>query len=129
MEYVALVTVLALLQYLGFGAAVGRARGRFGVKAPAVTGHEVFERYFRVQQNTLELLVVLLPALWLFAQYVDATWAAVLGAVYLVGRQVYFTGYVRDPARRELGFGLTALPIVALLLGALVGIVRNLMGA
>jgi hypothetical protein len=129
MEYVALVSVLALLQYVAFGTAVSRARGKYGVKAPAVAGHEVFERYFRVQQNTLELLVVMLPALWLFAWYVDARWAAGLGAVYLVGRQLYFTGYVRDPAKREVGFGLTALPILVLLIGSLVALVGRLVGA
>ena len=128
MEYVAIVSALALLQYLVFGSAVGWARGKYAVKAPAVTGHEVFERYFRVQQNTLELLVVLLPSLWLFARYVDARWSAVLGAVYVVGRLLYFAGYVRDPARRELGFVLSFLPIVVLVLGALAGAVVRLVG-
>ncbi len=123
MQYVAAVSLLALLQYVAFGMAVAYARGRYGVKAPAIAGHEVFERYFRVQQNTLELIVVLLPSLWLFAQYVDSRWAAGLGVVYLVGRTVYFMGYVRDPAKREIGFALTALPIVALLAGALIGVV------
>ena len=56
MEYVALVSGLALLQYIAFGMLVGKARGKYGVKAPAITGNDVFERYFRVQQNTLELL-------------------------------------------------------------------------
>jgi hypothetical protein len=129
MQYVAAVSLLALIQYVAFGMAVAYARGRYGVKAPAITGHEVFERYFRVQQNTLELIVVLLPALWLFAQYVDAGWAAALGVVYLVGRTVYFFGYVRDPAKREIGFALTALPIVALLVGALIGVVVESMRA
>jgi len=122
MQYVAAVSLLALIQYVAFGMAVGYARGKYGVNAPAITGHEVFERYFRVQQNTLELIVVLLPALWLFAQYVHPGWAAGLGVVYLVGRTLYFLGYVRDPAKRELGFALTALPIVALLVGALIGV-------
>jgi uncharacterized MAPEG superfamily protein len=125
MDYVAIVALLALLQYVAFGMAVGHARAKYGVKAPSIAGHEVFERYFRVQQNTLELIVVLLPALWLFAQYVDAAWAAALGVVYLVGRTLYFFGYVRDPAKRELGFALTALPIVVLLLGALIGAVSG----
>lgn len=124
MSYVAIVGLLALLQFVFFGMAVGHARGKYGVKAPAVTGHEVFERYFRVQQNTLELLVVLLPALWLFALYVSAPWAALLGGVYLVGRALYFTGYVKDPARRETGFAVSILPVLALLIGALVGAVR-----
>jgi glutathione S-transferase len=129
MELVAIVSVLALLQYIAFGTAVARARVRYGVQAPAVTGHEVFERHFRVQQNTLELLVVLLPSLWLFATYVDATWAAVAGAVYLVGRLLYFSGYVRDPAKRELGFGLSLVPVLVLLVGALIGAGARLVGA
>lgn len=122
MHFVALVGLLALLQYLVFGALVGRARGKYGVKAPAVTGHEVFERYFRVQQNTLELLVAFLPALWLFALYVSATWAVVLGAVYLVGRVLFLRGYVADPSKREIGFGLSFLPILVLVVGALIGV-------
>jgi glutathione S-transferase len=126
MHFVALVGVLALLQYLVFGMLVGRARGKYGVKAPAIAGHEVFERYFRVQQNTLELLVVFLPALWLFALYASAMWAAILGVVYLVGRVLYFRGYVADPAKREIGFGLSFLPILGLVLGALVGVLLPL---
>jgi glutathione S-transferase len=127
MEYVAVVIVLALLQYIVFGALVGRARGRYGVKAPAVTGNEVFERYFRVQQNTLELLVAFVPAAWLFGAYVDPRWAALLGLVYLAGRVLYLRGYVADPARRELGFSLSVLPIAVLLLGALWGAARRLL--
>jgi len=121
MDIVAIVAVLALMQYIYFAILVGRARGRFGVNGPAVTGHPVFERYFRVQMNTLELLIALLPGLWLFAHYVSPTWAAVLGAVYLVGRLVYLRSYVADPAKRGPGFGLSMLPIFALLIGALIG--------
>lgn len=117
MHLVYLVMGLALLQFFGFGAAVGAARGRYGVKAPATSGHEVFERYFRVQMNTLELLVLLLPSLALYAYYVSARWAAVLGLVYLVGRFVYFATYVKDPAKRSLGFGLSMLPILVLMVG------------
>jgi len=128
MEGVAVVILLALLQFAVFGMLVGRARGRYGVKAPATTGHEVFERYFRVQQNTLEQLVVFVPAAWLFATYVSPTGATILGAVYLVGRTLYLRGYVADPARREIGFALSALPVVVLLLGAAWGVVRRLAG-
>lgn len=120
MDLVTIVLVLALLQYFVFGMLVGAARGKYGVKAPAVTGNEVFERYFRVQMNTLELLVILVPSLWLFGQYVSATWAAILGAVYLVGRIVYLKAYVADPARRSAGFGLSALPILVMVVGVLV---------
>jgi uncharacterized MAPEG superfamily protein len=126
MEYVAFVILLALIQYVVFGVLVGRARGRYGVKAPAVTGHEVFERYHRVHQNTLELLVVFVPAIWLFGTYLSPSWAAGLGLVYLVGRVLYLRGYVADAAKREFGFGVSMLPIIALLVGALWGIAGRL---
>ena len=127
MEPVAVVIVLALVQYVAFGMLVGWARGKYGVKAPAVTGHEVFDRYFRVHQNTLELLVVFVPAIWLFGLYVDPTWAALLGLVYVVARVLYLRGYVADPAKREVGFTLSILPVFVLLAGALWGAGRRLM--
>ena len=126
MEYVAVVILLALLQYVVFGALVGRARGLYGVKAPAVTGHEIFERYFRVHYNTLEMLVAFVPAIWLFGTYVSPSWAAGLGLVYLVGRVLYLRGYVADPAKREIGFGLSVLPIIVLIVGALWGAAQQL---
>ena len=112
MEFVAIVTVLALLQYVCFAILVGQARGKFGVNGPAVTGHPVFERYFRVQMNTLELLIALLPGLWLFAHYVSPTWAAAPRRRLPVGRFVYLRSYVADPTKRGVGFGLSMLPIL-----------------
>jgi len=50
---------------------VGRARGKYKVKAPATTGDPAFERAFRVQMNTLESAVAFLPVLWLFAAFVE----------------------------------------------------------
>lgn len=127
MAYVNIVTALALLQFIVFGFFVGSARGRYGVKAPAITGHEIFERYFRVQQNTLEQLVVFVPALYLFSHYFNPLWGAVMGIVYLVGRVLYAMSYVTAPAKRGPGFGLTFLPIVILVFGGLVGAIRELM--
>ncbi len=124
MALVNLVIVLALLQFFAFGAAVGKARGTYRVAAPATTGHEMFERYYRVQMNTLELLVMLLPALWLFAHYVSPATAAGLGVLYLIGRLVYFVSYVKDPKTRSLGFALSGGPILLLMLGALYGAAR-----
>ena len=126
MSLVYIVMGLALVQYLYFGFAVGGARGRYGVSAPATTGNEVFERYFRVQMNTLELLVVLIPALPLFAWYLSPRWAAGLGGVYLVGRFLYFYGYVKDPAKRSTGFLLSFLPLAVLLLGGIGGAIAAL---
>lgn len=124
MPYVALVTVLALLEFQGFGLMVARARGQFGIKAPATTGNEVFERYFRVQMNTLEQLVLFLPSLWIFAYFVSPIWAAALGAVFIIGRAIYAAAYIRDPRTRALGFALTALPTLLMLLGIAVWAVR-----
>jgi glutathione S-transferase len=121
MDFVAVVAALALLEYMIISTLTGQARGRYGVKAPAVTGHPIFERWMRVQQNTIEQLVVFLPALFLFAGYVSRPWAAVLGLVFIVGRAIYARSYVADPDSRSLGFGLTFIPNVILVLGALLG--------
>jgi uncharacterized membrane protein YecN with MAPEG domain len=121
MDFTAVVAALALLEYLVIGILTGQARGKYGVKAPAVSGHPIFERWFRVQQNTLEQLVVFLPALFLFASYVSATWAGWLGLVFIVGRALYARSYVADPDSRTLGFTLTFVPNVVLVIGALIG--------
>lgn len=114
MNLVHLVALLAVVQFFAFGMLVGVARGRYGVPAPAITGHEQFERVFRVQMNTLEQLVCFLPALLIAAQYHPQTWVAGLGAVYLVGRLVYRQAYLADPKKRSIGFLLTALPTLVL---------------
>ncbi len=124
MAYVNIVTILAVLQFIVFGFKVGSARERFGVKAPAISGNENFERYFRVQQNTLEQLVAFLPGIYLFGHYWNPLWAAGLGVVFLIGREMYSMGYVKDPAKRGAGFGVSALPVVVLLVGALIGAIR-----
>jgi glutathione S-transferase len=126
MELVAIVIVLALMEFVAFGMLVGRARGTYGVKAPAMSGHEVFDRYFRVHYNTMEVLIIFVPAIWLFGLYLDPRWAAGLGAIYLVGRIVYFRDYVADPAGRGKGFGMSMLPVLTLLIGALIGAGRAL---
>ncbi|HVN99457.1 MAG TPA: MAPEG family protein [Steroidobacteraceae bacterium] len=125
MVWVDIVGLLAVIQLVVFITLVGGARGRYGVVAPATTGHPVFERYYRVQMNTVEILLVLLPALWLAAKYWSPKYAAILGAIYLVGRVVYLVSYVRDPARRSFGYTLSSAPAIALLVGALIGAIRS----
>jgi len=120
MPYVAIVTVVALLQFFWFGWQVGVARGKYNIPAPAITGNDMFERHFRVQMNTQEQLLVFLPALWIFASFISPLWAAVLGAIFIIGRGVYATTYVRDPKSRSIGFALTAIPNLLLLLGILI---------
>jgi len=125
--WVHLVVLLALVEFFLFGFAVARARARYNVPAPAIAGHEVFERYFRVQANTLEQLLVFVPSILLFGHYLNPYLAAALGVLFLIGRAVYFRGYVRSAQGRHLGFLLTALPNLALLLGAIIGTLRALL--
>jgi len=86
MAWVAIVIIIALFEFFGFGIAVARARGRYQCPAPATTGHEMFERYYRVQMNTLEQLVIFMPAIVLFAWGLGPHWAAAAGAVWIIGR-------------------------------------------
>ncbi len=127
MEFVAIVIVLALLQYFVFGLLVGRARAKFDVHAPAVTGHPVFERYYRVHQNTLELMIMFIPAVVLFGYWVRPDLGAGIGFVYVIGRVIYLRAYISDPARRGLGFGLSVLPILILLIGGGIAAVLSLL--
>lgn len=110
MEAVVIVTVLALMQYMYFGIQVGGAHQKFSIKAPSMSGDPQFDRVYRVHQNTLEQLIVLIPALWMYAHYVNPYWGAGMGAVYLIGRFIYRAEYIKDPASRTLGFSLSFLP-------------------
>jgi glutathione S-transferase len=122
MNLVNLVIALALLQFFIFCMAVGKARATYKIEAPATTGNEVFERYFRVQMNTLEMLIIFVPAILMFARYVNAYWAAGLGVVYLIGRTLYFRGYVKAPAKRSMGYLFSGGPTIILLVGAIIGV-------
>jgi glutathione S-transferase len=110
MEAVVIVTVLALMQYMYFGIQVGGAHQKFGILAPSMSGDPEFDRVYRVHQNSLEQLIVLIPALWMYAHYVNPLWGAGMGAVYLIGRFIYRAEYIKDPASRTLGFALSFLP-------------------
>jgi uncharacterized membrane protein YecN with MAPEG domain len=129
MTLVYVVMMIALIEYFAFGLAVGRARGRYGVQAPATTGHPDFERYYRIQMNTLEQLMVFVPSLWVFGTYVSAGWAAGLGAVFVVGRLLYFVGYSKAANKRFAGFGISALAVTVLMIGGLAGAVLALLRA
>jgi glutathione S-transferase len=121
MNLVAVVAALAVLEYVVILLLTGQARGRFGVAAPATTGHPEFERYFRVQQNTLEQMIVFLPGIFLFANYVSPGFASLLGFGFIVGRILYARGYIADPAKRGTGFIISFVSSLLLLLGGLIG--------
>lgn len=117
MTFVILVTILMLVQFMYFGFKVGAARGTGNVQAPAMSGDPHFERCNRVHMNTLEQLIVTLPAMWMCAVYFRIDAAAILGAVFIVGRFLYASGYIADPAKRSTGMmiGFFATCILLLL--------------
>ncbi len=123
MEYVAIVTLLLLIQYTIYSMLCGMARGKDTVVAPATSGDEAYERAFRVQMNTLEQLAVTLPAMWICALFFSPLWAAGLGVVFMLGRLLYRQAYTKDPATRGpgmmIGFFANMVMIVLGMWGAL----------
>ena len=124
----ALATLLTVVLLVVAMVAVGRARSRYGIKAPATVGNVDFERVFRVQMNTLESTVLFLPCLWLAAQYWNPTWAGAIGLVWVLARVIYAITYARG-MNRSLGFGLgmaaNAVLLVAAAWGVLVAMSRG----
>jgi glutathione S-transferase len=117
-HFTALVTLLAILFYFYTSILVSRARGKFGVKLPAISGNVDFERVFRAQMNTLEWMPIFLPALWLFAIYINDAIAAIIGLVWIVGRILYVLGYAKATEKRGPGFAIQSVAAIALWLGA-----------
>jgi len=126
-EYTALVIIVALVEYVIFMAACGKARIKYKIQAPAVSGNEMFERYFRVQQNTLEQLVIFIPSILLCSYYFHAVAAAIVGIFFVIGRAIYFKHYIADPSARGPGMMITFIANVLLLAGALAGSVLSLL--
>jgi hypothetical protein len=118
-----LVTVMNMLLLAAILVAVGRARGRFGIHAPAMTGPPEFERVLRVHGNTLENTVLFLPCLWLCVPYWGALWPGVVGLVWIVARAWYAQAYASG-GNRGPGFTIAIVANAILLLGALVGVLR-----
>jgi glutathione S-transferase len=117
-NYTAIVTLLAVLFYFYTSIEVAKARAKFGVKVPAISGQPDFERVFRVQMNTLEWLPIFLPSLWLFAVYINDAVAAAIGLLWIFGRILYFRGYIKAAEKRSNGFLIQTLAAGVLLIGA-----------
>jgi uncharacterized MAPEG superfamily protein len=106
---------------------VGRARGKYQIKAPAITGHPDFERAFRAHQNTLEQAIMFLPLLWLASIYCNEQYAAYLGYAWLLGRMWYVFGYIAEAGKRSMGFTIGAIAQLGLLGMSLWGIISKMM--
>jgi uncharacterized membrane protein YecN with MAPEG domain len=116
---IAIVTLLSGLLCSGMGIAVARAHIKSGILPPAMIGDAALERAVRAHANTLEWMPIFLPALWLFAVYWSTRLAVVFGALWIIGRIVYFIGYLSGAERRFAGFFIQAMAALALLFGAL----------
>lgn len=125
----AVVTILAILLYTYMSIRVGQMRGKHSITAPATSGHPEFERAFRIHYNTLESIAVFIALLWLATIYFHTLpWLpALVGLIWVIGRLLYMTGYMNDPAKRGTGFGISMLSQLALLIIAVIGIVQTWM--
>jgi glutathione S-transferase len=122
MQWTAWATLAALVVYMWMLANVGKARDKYNVPAPASDGPIEFQSVQRVQANTVEQMVMFFPALWMCAHFFSDRWAAFGGAVWVIGRIVYALGYYKAPAKRGVGFGITSLGTLGLLIGTVIGL-------
>lgn len=127
MEWVAIVTVAAMLQFIWFGVRVGQMRAKHEVKAPETAGPPEFMRTYRVHYNTMEQLILFFPSLWMFAYFVDPRLAAALGVLFIISRFMYGSAYVHDPKSRSTGFMAGFFVLVALMGGTVYGAIRDLL--
>jgi glutathione S-transferase len=126
LPFAALITLLATALMFWTAINVGRARVKYEVKAPATSGHEMFDRAYRVQMNTMESALMMLPALWVYAAFAGDTGAGAMGLAWVAGRIWYALAYQKDPAKRGGGFSLSLLAIAGLWAGGLWGVVKVL---
>lgn len=111
-------TLAAVLLTLLFAIRTGMMRGRTGIKAPAMSGSEEFDRANRVHLNTVEQMVLFLPVLWIFATQAGDLYAGIASLIWLAGRVLYSQGYMADPGKRELGFIIGALVVLLMFLAS-----------
>jgi glutathione S-transferase len=120
--YASFITLITVLLMMGLLFNVGRARGKYKVQAPATSGNEMFERAYRIQLNTIENVLLFLPALWLYAIFIGDKGAGDSGVIWLIARVWYAISYQLNPAKRGLGFLISLLVIAGLWTGAAYGI-------
>lgn len=126
-QYLLIVTVAALTVYFLSILIVGYVRTKYKIDPPATTGPDGFNRGFRVHQNTMEQLVLFLPAMWLYGWYQSPDWAAIIGAVWVLARLAYIFCYLSAASRRLLPFIVSVAASVILLIGGIAGAVQSLL--
>ncbi len=124
--YSAFITLAIGLQLATFSALVGRARGRYQIKAPTMTGHPRFESTVRIHMNTLERLPIVLHALWIAAFTYGDVPAAGVGGLWMLTRVLYAIGYLHNPHAREAGAILGYVMEIGLLGLCMMGLLKLL---
>lgn len=122
-----LVTLLTVFLMFGTMYAVSLARKKYGIEAPAISGHPAFERAYRVQMNTLESAVMFLPVLVLAGHFGFELWAGIAGLVWIVGRVWYALAYLKDASKRGAGYMIAIVGWAALVVMAVIGVGRAMM--
>jgi glutathione S-transferase len=121
--FITLFNVLVLFMAMGL---VGRARGKYGIKAPACSGHEQFECAYRAHMNTVEQTVMFLPVLWIASLNGYELWAHYLGAAWILGRVLYILGYNRAASNRAVGFLISFLAFLGLFILSAIGLYQSI---
>ncbi|XP_059846672.1 leukotriene C4 synthase [Hemitrygon akajei] len=98
--FLALVTVLGVLEQAYFSLQVIYARRKFHVSPPRVSGNEDFERVYRAQTNSTEYFPMFLSVLWIAGIFFSQALATCIGVLYLGGRYKYFKGYAESAQKR-----------------------------
>ncbi|NXO31561.1 LTC4S synthase, partial [Cisticola juncidis] len=99
-HWLAVVTVLGVLEQAYFFLQVIYARRLFGISPPKISGPPEFERIFRAQVNSSEYFPIFLALLWQAGLFFHQGLAAALGVLYLCARYCYFMGYKASSAER-----------------------------
>uniref|UniRef100_A0A4X2KTG6 Microsomal glutathione S-transferase 2 n=1 Tax=Vombatus ursinus TaxID=29139 RepID=A0A4X2KTG6_VOMUR len=102
-----------------------KARRKYKISAPAVTGSAAFERVFRAQQNSVEFYPIYLVTFWMAGWFFNQVLAALCGLAYLYARHQYFFGYSESAQERKIGFQRSAGVLALLIIQATVGIANN----
>jgi glutathione S-transferase len=116
-------TILACIVTMAMGGWSGYLRGKYKIQAPSVVGHPAFERAHRTHINTVENLVLMIPALWIASVFYGGQIPFWVGLLWVVSRILYAVGYAQTNAQlREPGAVLGHLALFGLLALAAIGL-------